>query len=130
VGFGSCGDSIFSFFSFVLIFVNGVFCGESVVIIYWVLRPVEFFILLVSNMNAIYLDYWGLCLIVNVQWYRFPKGVPWIRYHGVYKDLNINLVWPGKDLALGKYMILLCVSLYMCFCVCFTLCFLNFLSNK
>jgi len=31
----------------------------------------------------------------------FPKGVPWIRYHGVYKDLNINLIWPGKDLALG-----------------------------
>ncbi|KAJ6897381.1 hypothetical protein NC651_023292 [Populus alba x Populus x berolinensis] len=26
----------------------------------------------------------------------FPKGVPWVRYHGVYKDLHINLVWPGK----------------------------------
>ncbi|XP_061978348.1 5'-methylthioadenosine nucleosidase-like isoform X3 [Populus nigra] len=31
----------------------------------------------------------------------FPKGVPWVRYHGVYKDLHINLVWPGKDLTLG-----------------------------
>ncbi|KAL5561125.1 hypothetical protein UlMin_030872 [Ulmus minor] len=31
----------------------------------------------------------------------FPEGVPWVRYHGTYKDLNINLVWPGKDLALG-----------------------------
>ncbi|KAL3597435.1 hypothetical protein D5086_009072 [Populus alba] len=31
----------------------------------------------------------------------FPKGVPWIRYHGIYKDLHINLVWPGKDLTLG-----------------------------
>ncbi|GKV20999.1 hypothetical protein SLEP1_g31034 [Rubroshorea leprosula] len=31
----------------------------------------------------------------------FPKGVPWVRYHGVYKDLNINLVWPGKDSTLG-----------------------------
>ncbi|KAG6709299.1 hypothetical protein I3842_06G125800 [Carya illinoinensis] len=31
----------------------------------------------------------------------FPKGVPWVRYHGAYKDLNINLIWPGKDLALG-----------------------------
>lgn len=31
----------------------------------------------------------------------FPKGVPWVRYHGVYKDLNINLVWPGKDFTLG-----------------------------
>ncbi|XP_020706115.1 5'-methylthioadenosine/S-adenosylhomocysteine nucleosidase 1 isoform X2 [Dendrobium catenatum] len=31
----------------------------------------------------------------------FPKGVPWVRYHGKYKDLNINLVWPGKDLLLG-----------------------------
>jgi len=27
----------------------------------------------------------------------FPKGVPWVRYYGKYKDLNIHLVWPGKD---------------------------------
>ncbi|KAJ9189622.1 hypothetical protein P3X46_000891 [Hevea brasiliensis] len=27
----------------------------------------------------------------------FPKGVPWVWYHGIYKDLHINLVWPGKD---------------------------------
>ncbi|KAG6762945.1 hypothetical protein POTOM_033472 [Populus tomentosa] len=33
----------------------------------------------------------------------FPKGVPWVRYHGVYKDLHINLVWPGKDSTLGCY---------------------------
>ncbi|KAI3899861.1 hypothetical protein MKW92_015086 [Papaver armeniacum] len=31
----------------------------------------------------------------------FPKGVPWVRYHGIYRDLNINLIWPGKDLNLG-----------------------------
>ncbi|KDP27595.1 hypothetical protein JCGZ_19600 [Jatropha curcas] len=31
----------------------------------------------------------------------FPKGVPWVWYHGVYNDLNINLVWPGKDPILG-----------------------------
>lgn len=31
----------------------------------------------------------------------FPKGVPWVRYHGKYKDLNINLMWPGKDSTLG-----------------------------
>ncbi|XAR59074.1 Methylthioadenosine nucleosidase [Bertholletia excelsa] len=31
----------------------------------------------------------------------FPKGVPWVRYFGTYKDLNINLMWPGKDKALG-----------------------------
>ncbi|XP_022136315.1 5'-methylthioadenosine/S-adenosylhomocysteine nucleosidase 1 [Momordica charantia] len=31
----------------------------------------------------------------------FPKEVPWVRYHGTYKDLQINLIWPGKDLALG-----------------------------
>ncbi|ONH92163.1 hypothetical protein PRUPE_8G159500 [Prunus persica] len=31
----------------------------------------------------------------------FPKGVPWVRYRGFYKDLNINLVWPGKDSSLG-----------------------------
>ncbi|GAB4838467.1 5'-methylthioadenosine/S-adenosylhomocysteine nucleosidase [Ancistrocladus abbreviatus] len=27
----------------------------------------------------------------------FPKGVPWVRYHGFYKDLHINIIWPGKD---------------------------------
>ncbi|KAG6588991.1 5'-methylthioadenosine/S-adenosylhomocysteine nucleosidase 1 [Cucurbita argyrosperma subsp. argyrosperma] len=31
----------------------------------------------------------------------FPKEVPWVRYHGIYKHLEINLIWPGKDLALG-----------------------------
>ncbi|GJV04375.1 nucleoside phosphorylase [Tanacetum coccineum] len=31
----------------------------------------------------------------------FPLGVPWIRYHGYYKDLNINLIYPGKDRDLG-----------------------------
>ncbi|KAK2631107.1 hypothetical protein EUGRSUZ_L03396, partial [Eucalyptus grandis] len=31
----------------------------------------------------------------------FPKGVPWVRYHGTYKDLKINLIWPGKDPSSG-----------------------------
>ncbi|XP_057523538.1 5'-methylthioadenosine nucleosidase-like [Amaranthus tricolor] len=31
----------------------------------------------------------------------FPEGVPWVRYHGMYKDLHINIVQPGKDPALG-----------------------------
>ncbi|KAL7002598.1 Mutanase [Sarracenia purpurea var. burkii] len=31
----------------------------------------------------------------------FPKGVPWVRYRGTYKDLNINIIWPGKDTVLG-----------------------------
>ncbi|XP_022747992.1 5'-methylthioadenosine/S-adenosylhomocysteine nucleosidase 2-like isoform X2 [Durio zibethinus] len=31
----------------------------------------------------------------------FPKGVPWVHYHGTYKDIKINLVWPGKDLTFG-----------------------------
>ncbi|KAJ3672610.1 hypothetical protein LUZ60_007331 [Juncus effusus] len=31
----------------------------------------------------------------------FPKGVPWVRYHGKYKDLYINLVRPGKDSSFG-----------------------------
>ncbi|CAN1259505.1 5'-methylthioadenosine/S-adenosylhomocysteine nucleosidase [Linum perenne] len=31
----------------------------------------------------------------------FPEGVPWVRYYGTYKDLQISLVWPGKDLLLG-----------------------------
>ncbi|XLU66612.1 hypothetical protein S245_025665, partial [Arachis hypogaea] len=29
-------------------------------------------------------------------------GVPWVRYYGSYKDLDISLFWPGKDPALGK----------------------------
>ncbi|KAJ9558874.1 hypothetical protein OSB04_013488 [Centaurea solstitialis] len=32
----------------------------------------------------------------------FPPGVPWIRYHGYYKDLNLNVIYPGKDLDLGN----------------------------
>jgi len=31
----------------------------------------------------------------------FPKGAPWVRYYGTYKDLEVNLVWPGKDSTLG-----------------------------
>ncbi|KAI8026335.1 5'-methylthioadenosine/S-adenosylhomocysteine nucleosidase 1 [Camellia lanceoleosa] len=31
----------------------------------------------------------------------FPKGVPWVRYRGTYKGLNINIIWPGKDTVLG-----------------------------
>uniref|UniRef100_A0A453QDV6 Nucleoside phosphorylase domain-containing protein n=1 Tax=Aegilops tauschii subsp. strangulata TaxID=200361 RepID=A0A453QDV6_AEGTS len=31
----------------------------------------------------------------------FPKGAPWTRYHGDYKGLHIDLVWPGKDPVLG-----------------------------
>lgn len=31
----------------------------------------------------------------------FPKGVPWVRYHGIYKDLHINIICPGKDGVLG-----------------------------
>ncbi|KAF7032546.1 hypothetical protein CFC21_043705 [Triticum aestivum] len=31
----------------------------------------------------------------------FPKGAPWARYCGNYKGLHIDLVWPGKDPALG-----------------------------
>ncbi|KAG5547782.1 hypothetical protein RHGRI_013465 [Rhododendron griersonianum] len=31
----------------------------------------------------------------------FPMGVPWVRYFGTYKDLNINIIWPGKDTILG-----------------------------
>jgi hypothetical protein len=73
----------------------------------------------VFNLCMIYLDYWILSLIVNAKCCSFPKGVSWVRYRGVYKDLNINLIWPGKDLTLGRYLILLCV----CECVCIKLCF-------
>ncbi|KAH9657311.1 PNP UDP 1 domain-containing protein [Citrus sinensis] len=30
----------------------------------------------------------------------FPEGVPWVRYHGTYKDLHLNIIWPGKDTSL------------------------------
>lgn len=30
----------------------------------------------------------------------FPKGAPWVRYHGTYKGLNVNIIWPGKDATL------------------------------
>ncbi|KAI3728906.1 hypothetical protein L6452_17551 [Arctium lappa] len=31
----------------------------------------------------------------------FPKGTPWVRYYGSYRGLNVNILWPGKDAALG-----------------------------
>ncbi|KAK3038379.1 hypothetical protein RJ639_030279, partial [Escallonia herrerae] len=31
----------------------------------------------------------------------FPKGVPWVRYHGIYKDMTINVIWLGQDRVLG-----------------------------
>ncbi|XAR72738.1 Adenosylhomocysteine nucleosidase [Bertholletia excelsa] len=31
----------------------------------------------------------------------FPKEVPWVRYRGSYKDLNVNIVSPGRDKDLG-----------------------------
>uniref|UniRef100_A0A1D1XN71 5'-methylthioadenosine/S-adenosylhomocysteine nucleosidase 2 n=1 Tax=Anthurium amnicola TaxID=1678845 RepID=A0A1D1XN71_9ARAE len=31
----------------------------------------------------------------------FPKGVPWVRYYGIYKGLHLNIIWPGKDSLLG-----------------------------
>lgn len=44
---------------------------------------------------------WCVVLILCIRC-RFPQGVPWVRYHGTYKDLNINVIWPGKDPTLGK----------------------------
>ncbi|MFS7899315.1 putative methylthioadenosine nucleosidase [Helianthus anomalus] len=35
------------------------------------------------------------------KYFRYPLGVPWIRYHGYYEDLHINVVYPGKDRDLG-----------------------------
>ncbi|VVB09637.1 unnamed protein product [Arabis nemorensis] len=29
------------------------------------------------------------------------KGLPWVLYHGLHKDLRINVVCPGRDAALG-----------------------------
>ncbi|KAI3676990.1 hypothetical protein L1987_86607 [Smallanthus sonchifolius] len=38
----------------------------------------------------------------------YPLGVPWIRYHGYYKDLNINVIYPWKDRDLGINSVALC----------------------
>ncbi|KAH1109167.1 hypothetical protein GLYMA_04G006001v4 [Glycine max] len=35
------------------------------------------------------------------QWCRFPQGVPLVRYHGTFKDLNMNWIWAGNDPTLG-----------------------------
>jgi 5'-methylthioadenosine nucleosidase len=32
---------------------------------------------------------------------RFPKGAPWTRFYGIYKDLHLDLVMPGKDAVFG-----------------------------
>ena len=39
------------------------------------------------------------------QWCRFPQGVPLVRYHGTFKDLNMNWIWAGNDPTLGKMYI-------------------------
>ncbi|PUZ62515.1 hypothetical protein GQ55_4G364300 [Panicum hallii var. hallii] len=31
----------------------------------------------------------------------FPKGAPWTRFYGIYKDLHLDLVMPGKDAVFG-----------------------------
>lgn len=54
-----------------------------------------------------YLSDLVVVLSCDSQLFRFPKGVPWVRYHGIYRDLQINVIWPGKDQVLGKYMVLL-----------------------
>lgn len=52
--------------------------------------------------------YFISCLYIGelIQLDRFPEGVPWVRYHGTYKDLHINIIWPGKDLTLGMHLVL------------------------
>lgn len=46
-------------------------------------------------------------LLIKTNLYRFPEGVPWVRYHGMYKDLHINIVQPGKDPVLGEQSFLI-----------------------
>ena len=57
--------------------------------------------------------------------FRFPISVPWIRYHGYYKDLSINLIYPGKDRDLGGCFIS-CFLLLCNVCVMFHLILLSF----
>ncbi|ESQ53633.1 hypothetical protein EUTSA_v10026821mg [Eutrema salsugineum] len=44
------------------------------------------------------IDKFGLVKDVNSP---FPKEVAWVLFNGMYKDLNINIVCPGKDATLG-----------------------------
>ncbi|KAJ0716609.1 putative methylthioadenosine nucleosidase [Helianthus annuus] len=48
------------------------------------------------------------------KYFRHPLGVPWIKYHGYYEDLHINVVYPGKDRDLGAYFITGIILSYMC----------------
>ena len=40
---------------------------------------------------------WFLC--------RLGKGLPWVLYHGLHKDLRIYVVCPGKDAASGMFLL-------------------------
>ncbi|KEH43509.1 hypothetical protein MTR_1g094635 [Medicago truncatula] len=35
------------------------------------------------------------------------EGVPWVRYHGKFKGLNLNLICPGKDPSSGLLLLFL-----------------------
>lgn len=49
--------------------------------------------------------------MISWSWHRFllyvrcsfPKGAPWVWYHGSYKGLHIDLVLPGMDAVFGKF---------------------------
>ncbi|XP_010066237.2 5'-methylthioadenosine nucleosidase isoform X1 [Eucalyptus grandis] len=63
-------------------------------------RPVSTIVILIA-MQAEALPVVDRFQLVEDQDSLFPKGVPWVRYHGTYKDLNINLISPGKDPSSG-----------------------------
>lgn len=63
-------------------------------------RPISS-ILLVIAMQAEALPLVSRFTLSEDQDSPFPKGVPWIRYHGKYKDLQISIVTAGKDAIFG-----------------------------
>ena len=46
------------------------------------------------------LSFWASCFMC-----RLGKGLPWVLYHGLHKDLRIYVVCPGKDAASGMFLL-------------------------
>ncbi|GAV60298.1 PNP_UDP_1 domain-containing protein [Cephalotus follicularis] len=74
--------------------------GEAAIVIEAEKRPISTIVIVIAMQTE------ALPLVNKFQLTEdldsvFPKGVPWVRYHGVYKELNINIIWPGKDFTFG-----------------------------
>ena len=74
--------------------------GDEAMVVQFENKPISN-ILIIIAMQTEALPVVNKFQLVENQESIFPKGVPWVRYHGTYKGLSINLIWPGKDPTLG-----------------------------